>query len=673
MKKIGRVFENRLRYVLQDCLRPSWWSRCLSSRFFIGFISTLQESDINKSDLSTPSSLWRIHRYLKSLVLSSCLLISGASYGLVLTPDFEVLNFANVGAAGVAVSFDNVYANPVPVCIYNLIDPVTEEAATVRISALSGTGMTIYLQGVPGLTLTPGNVQCIIMDEGDYTVAADGFEAEARLVDSQDTNGNGDWGLAETEDVTADVTGTYTAPVVLGQVLTSDQPEFSTFWSNNCLNRGVIPFETSNRICVGKHDSFIVSGATDFDETLGYIVFEESTGILNGVHFEVEQGARTISGVDNPTGTYNLDNSYDYDFAIATQAGENGGNGSWAVQFLADPLAGGIFNVSLDEANNGSRAHTTEEVHYIAFAAAQLTLEKTVINDNGGTLADTAFTLTAEGPIIDVGSGDGTTTSTSQITQTGVEGDASITNEVVYPDTYALSEVAIAGYTAGSWSCVGGDLTGSDITLVAGEDVVCTITNDDIPTQLTLEKVVNNTAGGGTADAGDWTLEANIDGGTVEVSGTTGVSETVDAGDYVLAELNGPAGYTLEDLACDAGTLDAGTSTLTIGLDQDITCTFTNRDLITDLEIIKTVSNENPVVGETVTFELQVINNGPDDATNVVINDSVLAGFSFVASSMTGGDTQNQTAPDLVWTINSLPAGAANAETLTYQAVVNAP
>ena len=203
---------------------------------------------------------------------------------------------------------------------------------------------------------------------------------------------------------------------------------------------------------------------------------------------------------------------------------------------------------------------------------------------------------------------------------------------------------------------------------------------DDDPTrihvdcaQLTLLKVVNNSPGGGTALPAAWTLEANTAGGAAELSGTSGVTSLVNVGDYVLSELNGPSGYTQEGLACDVGTLTG--DTITVGLNEDITCTFTNRDLITDLAITKMVSDENPSIGDTVTFTLIVENIGPDNATNITVNDTVLAGFTFVANSMVGGggvgDTENQTAPGLIWTISSLPAGATNAVTLTYQAVVN--
>ena len=182
---------------------------------------------------------------------------------------------------------------------------------------------------------------------------------------------------------------------------------------------------------------------------------------------------------------------------------------------------------------------------------------------------------------------------------------------------------------------------------------------------------MNNTAGSATPDL--WTLDASL-AGTSVLNGTNGVSaDDLVAGDYVLSESAGPAGYTFVDLVCDDGALNAATNTLTLESGDNATCTFTNRDLLTDLQITKTVSNFNPIVGEVITFELTVTNNGPDDATNVVVNDTVLNGFTFQALSMLGGDSRNQTAPNLEWIINSLPAGAANAVVLNYQATVVAP
>ena len=103
-----------------------------------------------------------------------------------------------------------------------------------------------------------------------------------------------------------------------------------------------------------------------------------------------------------------------------------------------------------------------------------LTLEKTVVNDDSGTAADTDWTLEAS---------DGTTSIS------GKEGDASITTALLDAGTYTLTESGGPnGYTQTALSCVdeGGNsvvLTGAganEITLADTDNVTCTFTNDDV-------------------------------------------------------------------------------------------------------------------------------------------------------------------------------------------------
>ena len=155
--------------------------------------------------------------------------------------------------------------------------------------------------------------------------------------------------------------------------------------------------------------------------------------------------------------------------------------------------------------------------------AANLTLVKTVTNDNGGTATATQWTLAAAGstPI------------------SGVTGAASVTNAAVNAGTYTLSETGgPAGYTAAPWTCTGATTNGTTVTVPSGGNVTCTINNNDQAAQLTLIKVVNNGTTGGTALPTAWTLTAT--GPTTGVTGPTGsgpvTGATVNAGSYVLSE-----------------------------------------------------------------------------------------------------------------------------------------
>jgi hypothetical protein len=74
-----------------------------------------------------------------------------------------------------------------------------------------------------------------------------------------------------------------------------------------------------------------------------------------------------------------------------------------------------------------------------------LTLVKTVTNDNGGTATVTNFPLTATGPR----------------TISGVSGTTAVTSRRLMQDV-CVDRETVANYTAGSWSCTGGTLSGGE-------------------------------------------------------------------------------------------------------------------------------------------------------------------------------------------------------------------
>lgn len=189
-----------------------------------------------------------------------------------------------------------------------------------------------------------------------------------------------------------------------------------------------------------------------------------------------------------------------------------------------------------------------------------LTLEKNVLNDNGGTATEDQWTLTATGPA----------------TVSGTSGAAAVTGVQVPAGTYALSESGPSGY-AGTWDCgTANPVTNDEVTLTGGQDVTCVATNDDQPAGLTLVKAVVNDDGG-TAVATDWTLTAT---GPTTVSGVTGdpavTAAAVEPGDYDLAEAGGPDGYAAGPWACTGGSLTDATLTLALG--EAAVCTIVNDD-----------------------------------------------------------------------------------------------
>jgi hypothetical protein len=271
---------------------------------------------------------------------------------------------------------------------------------------------------------------------------------------------------------------------------------------------------------------------------------------------------------------------------------------SWTVTFgVARANSNGVVRVT----------HLYLEVDYTAPApTGTLTLLKEVINDNGGTAPDTAWTLSASGltPI------------------SGVEGDSEITDAEVEAGTYTLSESGgPGGYSSsGVWECEGGTQEDDDVVVIGvGEDVVCTITNDDLAPSLTLIKEVE-----GDADPEEWTLYAD---GPTPISGTSPVESDDDfsAGTYALSESDGPDDYTPSGWVCE-GDGDQDGANITLGLGESATCTITNEYTPPIPGSITIVKN---TVGGDATFEF----------------DGDLGEFEITTSGGTGNETFTELTP----------------------------
>ncbi|MDI6051140.1 Ig-like domain-containing protein, partial [Flavobacterium sp. XS2P24] len=86
-----------------------------------------------------------------------------------------------------------------------------------------------------------------------------------------------------------------------------------------------------------------------------------------------------------------------------------------------------------------------------------------------------------------------------------------------------------------------------------------------------------------------------------------------------------------------------------------------------DLVVTKTVDIASPFIGTNVTFTINASNNGPSNATNVIVSDLLPSGYTFVSSTPSVG---TYTSGAGVWTIGNLANGAS--QTLTVTATVKA-
>lgn len=334
-------------------------------------------------------------------------LITSPASAQRLTLDLEVTLVPNVGAAWQTVNLQNSYTNAVVVCSYVLPSSASNDAVT-RIQSVTSNSFQLRVQQFENSSaVTASDVHCIIADAGSYDLPG-GLKFEAGTVVSDQTSGlsvpNG-WNLPNLEELTGSLGQSYSSPVVLGQVMSFSDSNASVFWTNNCTNRNRSPFQTNNRFCVGKHIGQI--NGTRAAETLGYFVIEAGSGTVNDIDFSVALGADSVTGVGNsPPYTYGL--SDDFEIGVVTQAGEDGGQGGWAVLYGADPLPANTIQLAVDEetvAGDTSRTHTTEQIAYWVFkneqsvsldAAKDVVISTTSISPYAIPGSDVVYTITVE-------------------------------------------------------------------------------------------------------------------------------------------------------------------------------------------------------------------------------------------------------------------------------------
>ena len=265
---------------------------------------------------------------------------------------------------------------------------------------------------------------------------------------------------------------------------------------------------------------FVVNDGGGTKQIADFPLFVDGNGVSSGVQTSQSVGTHTVSET--------VDAAY-----TAVISGDCAANGSITLA-AGDVKACTITNT---------------------FKRPKLTVTKIVVNNNGGLLTAANFPLFVDG---------------SSVTS-GVQILSSV-------GTRTVSETGNAAYTA----TISGDCApAGTVTLAAGDEKSCTITNDDIAPRLTLNKIVVNDSGRSAAESA-WTLTA--DGAVTDLSGpgAAGSADVVSggsfmAGTYTLSE-SGPGGYSASAWTCTNG-VQVQNGQITLGLNQATVCTITNNDL----------------------------------------------------------------------------------------------
>ena len=271
-------------------------------------------------------------------------------------------------------------------------------------------------------------------------------------------------------------------------------------------------------------------------EVSDFPLFVDQTSVVSGVENGFNVGEYIVNETENAG----------YTAVISGDCDENG-------------------NVSLAVGDVKSCTITNDDIQ------PKLIVIKHVINNNGGTAVAGNFTMNVTG------------TNPDQSSFSGEESPG--ITVMLDAGSYTADETALTGYA----KTLDSDCTG---TIDIGETKTCTITNDDISPKLTIVKDAdpNDTQDFGfIGNLGTFTLDD--DEGVQEPSGTDYPQSKLF--DNILADYNytiteGENAYwLLKEITCvDTNTkeqysaLVIGTSlTISLPLDSDITCTFTNTKL----------------------------------------------------------------------------------------------
>ena len=206
-------------------------------------------------------------------------------------------------------------------------------------------------------------VHYLVVEEGVYNESAAGIKMEALKINATQIDNQSSWLGHQVSYANA-----YVNPVVIGQVMTYNDPRFSVFWSHGA-NRSQPPSDTE--IWVGRH----VGEDTDLlrnDEMIGYVVIESGSGTIGALNYVAGVGSDIVKGIpsgSNPAYSYLIPELASPSSAIVSQTAMDGANGGWAIIYGDDFFNASELVMAIDEDQHKDteRDHTTEQVAYIVF------------------------------------------------------------------------------------------------------------------------------------------------------------------------------------------------------------------------------------------------------------------------------------------------------------------
>ena len=212
----------------------------------------------------------------------------------------------------------------------------------------------VRLDPMGGAAAVDVPVAYFAIEAGVYTVAEHGMALEAARYTSSVTDFA--WNFAGEARAYQQA---YADPVVLGQVMSANDPAWSVFWSRGADE---LTPPSATTLFTGKHvaeDPDTVRA----DELVGYLVAERGAGVLCGVDLYAERTPDFVQGADDAA-PFGFGTPLATDAAVASLTAMDGGNGGWAAFYGVDGVTADAVDLVVDEdqLSDAERAHTTEQI-----------------------------------------------------------------------------------------------------------------------------------------------------------------------------------------------------------------------------------------------------------------------------------------------------------------------
>ncbi|MCL6267061.1 PKD domain-containing protein [Flagellimonas myxillae] len=179
------------------------------------------------------------------------------------------------------------------------------------------------------------------------------------------------------------------------------------------------------------------------------------------------------------------------------------------------------------------------------------------------------------------------------------------------------------------------------------------VVTDLLPSGYTY---VSDDSGGTYVDGtGIWTVGALANGGSSTLNITATVNPT---GDFTnVAEIT----------AADQPDIDSTPNNGLLAEDDQDAAGISPNPLV-DISVTKTADDLTPNVGDQIVFTVSVLNDGPNDATNVVVTDFLASGYEFVSAAPSTGVYEPLNGS---WTIGNLANGGSETIVITANVLAN--